>query len=120
MAAHGMTRSSLDPLDHPIVFETPRWLDARSVWLEHVPFAMLLVDLSRPRVFVELGTGAGDSYGACCQAVDPHGLETRCYGGGGRTVDGRTGPDGPEVPDGFRAHHDRLYGAFSRLIEGSP
>ena len=36
---------SFNPLDHPIVFRLPRRLTPHSGWLEHIPFAMLLVDV---------------------------------------------------------------------------
>jgi len=112
-------RVTFDPLKHPIMFETPRRLDARSGWLEHFPFAMLLVELLRPDVFVELGTGAGDSYCTFCQAVDTLGLRTRCYAVDAWTGGSPAGTGGAELLTELRAHHDRLYGGFSRLIQAS-
>src|SRR5579875_2066280 len=57
----------------------PRRYTRWSAWHEHIPFAMYAVGAFRPRVLVELGAHAGDSYCAFCQAVMEEGLETRCY-----------------------------------------
>ena len=58
-----------NPLDHPIIFASPRRLTPISAWHEHIPFAMFLVEIIKPRTIVELGTHYGDSYCAFCQAV---------------------------------------------------
>ena len=106
-----------DPLKHPIMFLAPRRITANSAWLEHIPFAMLLVDVLRPEVFVELGTQKGDSYCAFCEAVERLGLGTRCYAVDTWTGDPQTGIYGPDVLAELRAHHDELYGGFSRLVQ---
>ena len=105
-----------NPLDHPIMFTMPRRLSSGSTWHEHIPFAMFLVDILRPEVIVELGTQHGDSYCAFCQAVKELGLQTLCYAIG-TWQSAECG--GPEVLADLRAHHDQLYGAFSRLIRST-
>jgi glycosyltransferase involved in cell wall biosynthesis len=107
----------LNPLDHPICFMLPRRLTPFSAWHEHIPFAMLLVDLLRPHTIVELGTQYGDSYCAFCQAVKELNLDTRCYAIDTWKGDPHAGFYGPEVLADLRAHHDPLYGSFSRLIQ---
>jgi hypothetical protein len=109
-----MTRP-LDLLDHPLLFATPRWLTPSSTWAFHAPFAMLVVDLLQPGTVVEVGTTDGDSYCALCQAVQELGLEARCHAVGAW---GRGAPSGEAPPGALRAHHDTLYGAFSRLMGG--
>lgn len=105
-----------NPLEHPIVFTMPRRLTSKSAWQEHIPFAMFLVDILRPRVIVELGTQHGDSYCAFCQAVKELGLQTLCYAiGTWKSAE----CDGLEVLADLRAHHDQLYGTFSRLIRNT-
>jgi hypothetical protein len=108
-----------DPLKYPIALRTPRRLNATSAWLEHIPFAMFLVDLLRPDVILELGTQKGDSYCAFCEAVDVLGLSTRCYAVDTWVGDPHSGTYGPEVLAELRAHHDPLYGGFSRLIQST-
>src|SRR5262245_9576435 len=88
-------------------------------WREHIPFAMLLIDLLRPRTLVELGVHVGESYCAFCQAVTTLGLDTRCHGVDSWRGDPHTGAYGSEVLDDLRAHHDPRYGAFSALVHST-
>src|ERR1051326_4624087 len=69
----------LNPLEHPICFAQPERI-AASAWIGHIPFAMYLTDVLRPRVIVELGTFTGVSYCAFCQAVQEIQSDARCYG----------------------------------------
>ena len=109
----------LNPFAHPICFADPNRLTPHSAWREHIPFAMFLVDILRPKVIVELGTHYGDSYCAFCQAVKELGLDTRCYAIDTWRGDPHTGFYGSEVLADLRAHHDPLYGSFSRLIQST-
>ncbi len=97
----------------------PRRLSGLSAWVEHIPFAMNLIAAIRPATFAELGTHAGDSYCAFCQAVAERALGTRCYAVDTWRGDAHSRLYGPEVLADLRAHHDPLYGGFSRLIESS-
>jgi GT2 family glycosyltransferase len=109
----------LDPLSPPVCLDSPKRLWANSGWNEHVPFAMYLVGLAHPRTFVELGTHTGVSYCAFCQAVATLGLDTRCYAVDTWQGDDHSGAYGPEVLTELRAHHDPLYGSFSRLLQST-
>jgi O-antigen biosynthesis protein len=111
--------ASFNPLDHPIVFSNPRRLTPFSEGHEHIPFAMLLVDLLRPNLFVELGTHYGDSYCAFCQAVQELDLSTRCCAIDNWEGDSHAGFYGPGVLADLRAHHDSHYGNFSRLVKST-
>jgi hypothetical protein len=102
-----------------VIFSTPRRLARVSAWREHIPFGMFLVDLLQPRVLVELGTHWGNSYCAFCQAVQELELDTKCYAVDTWTGDKQSGLYGPEVLADLRAHHDPLYGSFSRLVEST-
>jgi glycosyltransferase involved in cell wall biosynthesis len=108
-----------NPLDHPIVFSSPRRLTPLSAWHEHIPFAMCFTDLLKPSMLVELGTHYGDSYCAFCQAVQELNLSTRCYAIDTWEGDPQTGFYGPEVLASLREHHDPLYSGFSTLIKST-
>lgn len=108
--------NALNFLDHPICFAYPSRL-AMSAWTGHVPFAMLLIDILRPKTFVELGTHYGVSYCAFCQAVNELKTDTRCYAVDSWTGDAHAGFYGSEVLADLKEHHDPLYGGFSRLIQ---
>lgn len=107
----------LTPFNHPICFCTPRRLTPFSAWHEHIPFAMFMVEILQPRTIVELGTHAGDSYCAFCQAVSELKLDTRCYAIDTWEGDEQAGRYRGEVFADLRAHHDPLYSNFSCLLQ---
>lgn len=115
------TRSVRDPLSllfrRSMLWRIER--QARSAWIEHVPFAFWLVDVLRPRVIVELGTYTGVSYSAMCQAVKSLGLSTSCFAVDTWTGDEHAGFYSEDIYDEFATFHDRHYGAFSRLVRST-
>jgi hypothetical protein len=105
-------------LKHPILLSRPL-RQVISSWSQHVPFAMFLIDLLRPRTFVELGTFTGVSYCAFCQAVKQLELNTRCYAIDSWKGDLHSGIYGQDVLNELREHHDPLYSSFSQLIQSN-
>jgi hypothetical protein len=93
--------------------------EAPSAWTEHVPFAFWLVDVLRPATIVELGTHAGMSYSAMCQAVKVLGLPARCFAIDTWKGDEHAGFYSEEVYRDLAAFHDPRYGAFSRLVRST-
>lgn len=110
--------SLFNPLHHPICFEPPARV-APTAWLGHVPFAMLSIELLKPRIVVELGTHYGVSYCAFCQAVERLGTSTRLYAIDTWQGDEHAGAYGADVLADLRAHHDPLYGDFSELVQST-
>ena len=108
---------AFNPLDHPVSLIKPRFLTGHSAWEAHVPFALFAIDAVRPDIFVELGTHAGDSYCAFCQAVVERELPTRCYAVDTWAGDVHSGSYGPELLAALRAHHDPQYNSFSTLMQ---
>ncbi|HYA74270.1 MAG TPA: class I SAM-dependent methyltransferase [Roseiarcus sp.] len=93
----------------------PEYFVGESAWIEHAPFAFWLVDVLRPRNFVELGVHSGYSYFCFCQAVQRLNLATACHAVDGWTGDEHAGFYGEEVFQSVARHNDR-YSAFSTLL----
>ena len=107
-------RPSIDPISHPICFQRAERV-VPSAWNEHLPFAMYLVSVVRPRVLVELGTYSGASYCAFLQAVQSLGVATRCFAVDHWEGDPQSGFYGSDVLADLRRYHDR-YTSFSTLV----
>ncbi len=110
-ALRALTEPALDPL-----FFRPSRLGAPSAWYGHVPFGYWLVGQSQPRIVVELGTHAGVSYSAFCDAVLDHRLPTRCFAVDTWQGDEYAGLYGEEIFTDFQRFHDLRYRDFSTLL----
>jgi hypothetical protein len=108
-----------NPLNFPLVTQSPRLLSDVSAWVEHIPFAFALIQLTRPRLLAELGTHKGDSYCAFCQAIDALGFPTRCFAIDTWFGDQQAGHYSENVLRDLRAHHDPLYARFSTLLQST-
>ncbi|MGH8557208.1 MAG: class I SAM-dependent methyltransferase, partial [Methylococcales bacterium] len=80
---------------------------------------MLIVELLRPKIVVELGTHTGVSYCAFCQAVKHLGLDTQCYAVDTWVGDAQSGFYGSEILADLQSYHNPIYGGFSRLIQST-
>ena len=108
-------RALLDPSIAPLFWRSER-AGTFSSWWRHVPFGHWLVLQARPRVLVELGTHAGVSYSAFCEAVLQSGLSTRCHAVDTWLGDAHSGSYGPEIFEEFRRYHDARFASFSTLL----
>lgn len=112
-------RPSFNPLDFPICTRTPERHHLLSAWMGHVPFAMCLMDMAKPRVLVELGTHWGTSYCAFCQAVKELRLGTQCFAVDTWQGDPHASFYTNEVLDSLKSHHDERYSLFSKLLQST-
>ena len=102
-------------LHSKLLYSLPKRLKANSSWLEHIPFAMLLVELQRPRVIVELGTLSGVSYCAFCQAVAELDYAANCYAVDTWAGDPHSSFYGEDIYNDLKAYHEQ-YASFSQLL----
>lgn len=95
---------------------SPSHIEFPFSWVGHIPFAMWLVCVLRPRTFVELGTHSGNSYLAVCESIKHHGLPTRCYAVDTWGGDEHAGHYSNDVYETLKHHHDPHFGSFSTLL----
>src|ERR1700712_4399162 len=98
------------------LFWRPTRLGVESAWYGHLPFAQWIVQATRPRVLVELGTHAGVSYSAFCEAVARLQLDARCFAVDTWAGDEHAGFYGEEIYADLVKFHDSRYAAFSQLL----
>jgi hypothetical protein len=84
-----------------------------------VPFAHWLVAEARPSLLVELGTHAGVSYAAFCQAVQRAGLATQCSAVDTWAGDDHAGAYEEAVYADLKAFNDARFACFSKLIRST-
>lgn len=99
----------------PVIVQPERLTHMES-WHRHIPFALAMLDMLKPRVLVELGSHWGDSYCAFCQGVVQQGLSTRCYAVDTWQGDEHAGKYGEEVFEDLSDWHDQRYSKFSTLM----
>ena len=104
----------LEPL-----FARPSRLGVDSAWYGHLPFARWLVQSLQPRLLVELGTHAGVSYAAFCDAVLAGRLGTRCLAIDTWQGDAHAGFYDEAVFQDLERFHRGRYASFSRLLRCS-
>jgi hypothetical protein len=94
----------------------PQRLSFPNSWLGHIPFAAWLVGITKPGIFVELGTHSGNSYLSFCQSVAESNLPTKCFAVDTWKGDEHASFYDPSVFVELSKYHDAKYGSFSRLL----
>ncbi|MFG0645459.1 class I SAM-dependent methyltransferase [Leclercia adecarboxylata] len=112
------TTTELDFIFKRSIFWRPSYI-AQSSWLEHIPFALWLVDTLQPRNIVELGTHYGSSYFSFCQAVTKLDLGTQCYAVDTWGGDEHAGQYGEEVYRQVSEYNQQHYSDFSTLVRST-
>ena len=103
-------------LSRPIVFQMPKRLLPPPSWTMHTPYAMWLIDVLRPRTFVELGAFKGTSYCAFCQAIKELQLDTKCFAVDTWQGDPHSNFYGGDVFEDLSQYHDENYAEFSKMV----
>jgi O-antigen biosynthesis protein len=85
-------------------------------WVQHIPFAFVLTQLTRPRTLVELGVHTGNSFSAFCQAVRLFGTSTLCYGVDTFEGDEHAGLYDDHIFTDIQAHIQDQYSDFAQLM----
>jgi Methyltransferase domain len=114
-----MRIAEFNPLEHLISTRPPARYDVPTAWMGHIPFAMALISMVKPRILVELGTHWGVSYCAFCQAIKELRLATKCY-----AIDiwkgyPHAGFYSDDVFENLRTYHDERYSLFSQLVRST-
>lgn len=87
-----------------------------TAWTGHIAFAHWIIGALRPRVFVELGTHSGTSYGAFCEAVIRSGAPTKCYAVDTWVGDSQAGRYTDDIYNDLNAFNLIRYSSFSTLL----
>ncbi|WP_123809389.1 class I SAM-dependent methyltransferase [Kyrpidia tusciae] len=94
----------------------PDRLTGATPWHGHIPFAFWLVRQLRPKIIVELGVHAGNSYCAFCQAVERLNMSSACFGVDTWQGDEHGGFYDESVFNELKQYHDPRFGHFSSLL----
>jgi len=123
-----MSHGKADPqggtwLELPAAYWPAERTSELSAWTAHTPFAMWLVMAMRPAMIVELGTHAGVSFAAFCQAVAALDLPTRCAAvdtwRGDEHTAGSAASYASDVYSELHAWLAARYGQFSGLVRST-
>ncbi|HLH43126.1 MAG TPA: glycosyltransferase [Bryobacteraceae bacterium] len=88
--------------------------EGRELWSGHLPFAVDAVDVLRPAILVELGTGGGGSYFGLCQAVQEASMRCHCYAVD--TWEEGSNRGGLRAFEAASKHNAGRYSGFSHLL----
>jgi hypothetical protein len=93
----------------------PVYLSNVRAWHGHVPFAFFITELLQPKLFVELGVHAGDSYCAFCQGLGEAKF-AKAFGIDTFEGDEHSGSYSPKVYEDLKQINESLF-PFSTLLK---
>lgn len=102
-----------------IVYTTPQFNQRFSAWMEHIPFAFYLIELLKPKIFVELGTHNGNSFFSFCQAIKQLNLESKAYAVDHWKGDEHSGKYHDEIYQFVKNINTTNFSEFSSLLKMS-
>lgn len=85
-------------------------------WVQHIPFAWWIVAQVRPKLLVELGTHAGNSYFAFCLALRQIGLNAQAVAVDTWQGDEHAGNYGDDIYQKVSAINETQFRSFSSLL----
>jgi hypothetical protein len=109
-----ITRFTQDPLLRTVVFSPLHNPEPHS-WSGLQPFAYWIVQALKPRVFVELGTHAGNSYFSFCQSIQENDIPTKSIAVDTWKGDAHSGLYDESVFEGVKRANQK-YQSFSTLM----
>ena len=113
---YGLKAALLSDTLDPLFWPAERQDSRTAAWNGHIPFAHWLVHAAQPGAIVELGTHAGVSYSAFCEAVIRAKAGTRCFAVDTWKGDEQAGFYDESVYADFKQFHDVHYAGFSKLM----
>jgi len=102
--------SELSHCPQPLKLEQP-WS-----WAGHIPFAIWLTKLCKPKRLVELGTHFGHSYFSFCQSTLHYNTGTNCFAVDTWQGDHHAGYYGENIFNDVNLHNETHYREFSKLL----
>lgn len=99
----------IEPAGAPIKTLTP------TAWSGHIPFMFCLMNLMRPRTYVELGTHYGASFFAVCQAIEEYKINCFPIAIDLWVGDAHAGYYQEDVYSSFKLVHENKYGGIGSI-----
>lgn len=97
-------------------FSTPKKITPPFPWVQHIPFAFVLMRALKPKQFVELGVHTGNSYFAFCQSAFEAKTGTKCYGIDTWKGDPHASFYDPNIFSKVSEYNSSSYEGFSSLL----
>ncbi len=103
--------------DYKLMFKKPERLVEPYSWIEHIPFAFFLIEVSKPKLIVELGVYSGNSYNAFCQAIKYLNFDGKIFGIDTWKGDKHAGFYDESIYKDLKRYQEHKYADFSSLLK---